>query len=182
MRKHFAIMILAALGCCMANADPMTWTLNKVQFAAGGYATGTFDYDPVTNAYSDVNLTTPNITYTIPPGSLVTSGDLASSATLLEVQNYSGWPEFELTLRFVGPGLTTAGGTVSIDVGDSPLFVGRVSRESSSNLDPFALGYYNISGGSVTASTSAVPEPSSVLLLLTVIGGAAGFVGMKRRK
>src|SRR3954447_5840331 len=126
MRKLFTVLILAGLCCCMAYAGPMVWTLDGVTFASGGTATGTFAYDPLTNKYSSVNISVPGHSYVEPPAIVITGGALASSATLLEVQDNVGSDQFELSLRFTGPGLTAAGGTVLVDVG--PQDFDRVSR------------------------------------------------------
>jgi hypothetical protein len=47
--------LLAASG---ANANPINFVLQGVRFSDGGTASGTFTYDPATNQYSNVNITT----------------------------------------------------------------------------------------------------------------------------
>ncbi|MBD2208476.1 hypothetical protein H6G27_01150 [Nostoc linckia FACHB-104] len=61
--KLFRILPLvvgSAAAGILANTSPahaLTWTLNNVTFADGATATGTFDYDAVSNTYSNLNIT-----------------------------------------------------------------------------------------------------------------------------
>jgi hypothetical protein len=72
MRRLFmtwlALLIFAALAGS-ASAAPAVWTLQGVVFNDGGTATGSFSYDPITDTFSDVDVTTtagsllPGVTY-----------------------------------------------------------------------------------------------------------------------
>jgi hypothetical protein len=54
----FACTLAIMLGVSSANANPINFALKGVVFNDGGTASGTFTYDPATNQYSNVNITT----------------------------------------------------------------------------------------------------------------------------
>jgi len=135
MTNVFKLLTVAALlGCGLAQADPVTWYLQEVQFTDGGVASGSFSYDEEKNVYADVAITTTakhgyaGATYTY--GSLLAL--FTPSATQVNFsQNKSPLPrDGNLLLAFSGP-LTSAGGNVAIATGHS------MSREGICIVPPF---------------------------------------------
>ena len=55
---RWAVFILAVFLVASASGYPIAYTLVGVQFNDGGAAFGSFIYDPATNVYSNVNITT----------------------------------------------------------------------------------------------------------------------------
>ena len=57
-RRYYLALALILLLATAANAAPTLYELVGVQFNDGGTASGYFEYDPATNLYSNVNITT----------------------------------------------------------------------------------------------------------------------------
>ena len=117
-RSYALALILLPLLVASASATPLVWTLTGVTFTDGGTASGSFMYDPATNTYSNVNITTTTgsvrtgATYHFvsgPPNP--PSGNFILQLTVGS-GNLSGTPAFALV--FTGLGLTNSGGTVSV--------------------------------------------------------------------
>jgi hypothetical protein len=61
MRRAVVSLCVLVAFCAVSNpawAAGILWTLQGVQFDDGGTASGSFVYDPQTNTFSDVNITT----------------------------------------------------------------------------------------------------------------------------
>jgi hypothetical protein len=140
------------LGPFVANALPITWTLENVTFAGGATASGSFVYDADTNQYISRDIVFSALPATpflfqypqlgFDPGEL---DSVNSDAADLTGVGY-------LALIF-GSILTDAGGTVALSNG----FEGTCSNATCLAV---ALGP-TVKGGSVTTAT---PEPATLAL------------------
>ena len=144
-------------------AAPVTWTLDTV----GEFVVGTFDYDPDTDVYSNVNVTTVHVAdifNNFQIESFSSSCGLYACSLLMSGDNgYSG-----IQLRF-DPNLADA-----LAVGDNSVDLDYLDSYYFNDMTPD--GYtYNISGN-VTASV--VPIPATVWLF----GSALAGLGWMRRK
>jgi hypothetical protein len=183
-----------------AGATPITWNLSGITFAGGGTASGSFTFDADTGTqacstglspcgvFSNVNITTTTAgtvtgsTYTHicgvdVPGCLGVSPDSSEVLFLTSTSaNQMGLPAIAFFFTGVGifppGGLSDAGGTW--DVSNSSGLVGVVNEALCSNstcsspTTPSRLS----NAGSVV-SVSAIPEPSSALLLGVSLAGLA---------
>jgi hypothetical protein len=150
-----------------ASAAALTWNLNA-QFADGGTATGTFNYDATSGVLSQFNIKTlvgssPSDIFF--PGTIFASGSSTGSlqkSTRLELLNSNR----SLLALFDDP-LTDAGGTIAL--------VGSFSFERLGF--PGGLGVTrNVSNGTVTAT--AVPTPA---LVPGLIGLGMGVLRQRRK-
>lgn len=189
IRDGLLALILVAV---TADASPIVWTLNSVALNDGGTATGTFTFDPDAGTpcgsfgpcgtYSSVHIVTTNgssragATYSFVCGESV-SACTGVSPDSTEVQfltsnaaNQTG--DSALALFFTGigvfppGGLTDDGGT--IDISGSSSAVGIVSEASCANAACSLPS--GSSRASVDGTVSAVPEPTTWLLLLGALG------------
>jgi hypothetical protein len=96
-------------------SSPRTWYLNGVTFGSGGSASGSFTFDPGTNLYTNVNITTTVGTRGPATYSQMSGGLIADSTGVLfvtsAVANQTGQPGFSMV--FATP-LTGAGGTSAL--------------------------------------------------------------------
>ncbi|HME10445.1 MAG TPA: hypothetical protein VKG25_25555 [Bryobacteraceae bacterium] len=133
--------MLAVFLVASASGYPIAYTLVGVQFNDGGAAFGSFIYDPATNVYSNVNITTTTgsvrsgATYTFVCGQDVPSctGVAPNSTELLNLTtsdaNQTGEPG--LALFFTGVGSTMGLGTATqFDISNSSLSVGAGQEAS----------------------------------------------------
>jgi len=133
-------LVLAA----SASAFPTTYTLVGVVFSDGGTATGSFTFDPATNLYSNVQITT--TTGSVRTGAsyqFVCGQDVASCTGVspndtqvlnltTTMANQTGDPAF--AIFFTGVGGTQGLGTgLSFDISNSSLSVGAGQEASCSN-------------------------------------------------
>ncbi|MBD2076549.1 PTPA-CTERM sorting domain-containing protein [Phormidium sp. FACHB-592] len=153
-----------------ASAASLTWNLNA-QFAGGGTATGSFNYDATSGVLSQFNIKTlagtsapsnflfPGATYT----AASSTGSLQDSIRLELIGS-----EFSFQTLFSAP-LTEAGGTISL-----------VPSFSFERLPvPGGVGIIrDLASGTVTASATAVPTPA---LLPGLIGLGLGVLRQKRK-
>src|SRR5579872_1587874 len=58
LRSCLIVCLVGILLPYVAHAASVVWVLNGINFDDGGTASGTFTYDPVTNLYTNVNITT----------------------------------------------------------------------------------------------------------------------------
>ena len=145
----------------MANAIPVTWTLNNVLFDDGGTAYGSFTYDADINLYSNIDVTTT-------AGSTASGGHydvchffycVASGSETLAVFGLStdDYAWFGITLA--GP-LSNSGGNVQIQTGPCQTSCEYPGRDV------------------ISGSVSAVPVPAAVWLF----GSALAGLGWMRHK
>src|SRR5271157_4717048 len=138
---RWAVFMLAVFLVASASGYPIAYTLVGVQFNDGGAAFGSFIYDPATNVYSNVNITTTTgsvrsgATYTFVCGQDVPSctGVAPNSTELLNLTtsdaNQTGEPG--LALFFTGVGSTMGLGTATqFDISNSSLSVGAGQEAS----------------------------------------------------
>jgi hypothetical protein len=104
--------ITAGTVSSLAGSAPRTWYLNGVTFGSGGTATGSFTFDPGTNLFTNVNITTTVGTRGPATYTNMSSGLIADSTGVLFVTsgavNQTGLPGFSM---FFATPLTGAGGT-----------------------------------------------------------------------
>lgn len=92
-----------------------TWFLDGVTFADGAIATGSFVYDPITNSFSNVNITTTSSTRngstykTVSPGFLPDATGVVFNTSA--APNLTGLPGFGM---FFSPELSGVGGTSAV--------------------------------------------------------------------
>ena len=181
-------LVLLGLFVACGSAAPLVWTLNGVTFIPIGpgsvcaTASGSFWYDPATNTYSNVNITTTTgcgatgATFGFVDASVSASGTFLAVVTINSnggVPSLNGTPV--LVLRFAG-GLTAAGGTVAL-TGNG--------EGTCSNADCSAGPPLSVIVGSVIGS--AIPTPSGVPALspwamaaLAVLLTVLGWFGTRR--
>jgi len=167
-----AVSTTAAFGthASPASAASLTWNLNA-QFAGGGTATGSFDYDATSGVLSQFNIKTlpgtsapsnflfPGAAYT----SASSTGSLQDSIRLELIGS-----EFSFQTLFSAP-LTEVGGTISL--------VPSFSFEK--RTFPGGVGLIrDLASGTVTASAAAVPTPA---LLPGLIGLGLSALRQKRK-
>jgi hypothetical protein len=116
------VLILLVFGVGLAQAEPVTWYLVDANFAGGGSASGSFDYDADTNVYSSVAVTSTSGNTFV--GAEYRYGMLSSNY-LPSATNVNFSPasqpvanEGALVMAFASA-LTNAGGVVDIVVGSS---------------------------------------------------------------
>lgn len=175
LRHLVAVALVLGLGGWMqlAHAVPITWTLSGVTFDDGGTASGSFVFDADTSAYSAISIDT-------------TAGSvLTTSTSYSDLHPFFIGSSFQaliladavpvalgvrlLQLPFTAP-LTNAGGTVALG-GLLNFGEGVCGGSPCSNVSA-SLGFRNITGGTLVASSQTLPESSSIALL------ALGLVGL----
>ena len=164
-------LALTCLSCAGAGAGAATeiWHLRNVGLSNGTAVTGSFDFDPVSGKYSDINIHAGTTAFGIPdpvsPGNAIVliavDGPRSDSTdTPVIAMNWSS-------------NLTATGGTVGLNT------AGFTSVGTCGSVSCHSVGSEtNFASGSVTTVTP-VPEPeaSSWALLLAglgFVGGAAG--------
>jgi hypothetical protein len=120
MKSVFLILLVFSVG--LAQAEPVTWYLVDANFAGGGSASGSFDYDADSNVYSRVAVTSTSSNTFV--GAEYRYGMLSSNY-LPSATNVNFSPasqpvanEGALVMAFESA-LTNAGGAVDIVVGGS---------------------------------------------------------------
>lgn len=176
MKKIIVALILAVFAGS-AQATPILWTLDDVEFDDGGTATGTFLYDADTDIYSAISVTT--TVGTTLPGEFYQfhNPDVFSDADgllgLTTIANpVGGTPAFNINLESA---LTNAGGTVVLLTLPPPAaFEGFCFNDPCTG---FQGTFRAVTSGTVFAQ--AVPEPSSALLF--PVGLAIWARALRRR-
>lgn len=177
MKLGKSILAAAILGVALAasaSATPLKWTLHNVLFNDGGTASGSFVYDADTNVLSSVDITTtPGSSF---PGAHYILPDISGAAFFAanpafvtsNAADLTGTPLLALPIV---ASLTDAGG---IDW----LFVGDPVEGTCGVADCyFGAAARAVADGFI--STSAVPEPATISLLMAGVAGA--FIRRRRR-
>jgi hypothetical protein len=174
LMQKILIAVVLAVFSISANAIPVTWTLDNVimeTFVAGpsytGVLTGSFDYDSVTNQYSNIDIFSTWSTdfhkfyfETAPPWNISVGSD-----TGLQIWNVN--PEYnyiDIHLDF-SSAITGQGGTVNL-LNSTYMISSNSFAQSDASL---------ISAGTI----SAVPVPAAAWLFGSAL---AGLGWMRRRK
>jgi hypothetical protein len=146
------------------HAAPVTWTLDGVNFEDGGMATGSFDYDAITNSYTSIAINfSGGADDTLYAGlyDLLREGD--SNSLLTDAYGCGSFNEVCSLLLEFETDLTNAGGVIALG--------GSSSIENIPNL-----AYQDVTAGNVIASV--VPIPAAVWLF----GSGLGLLGWFRRR
>jgi hypothetical protein len=158
MRFLFLVLVIFSIS---AQAAPVTWAVNNANFDDGGALTGQFDYDDVTDEYSNVSLNVSAGTlFDSAYYNLVFTGD-ATEAWFPESGYIPGPLTRTLVLEF-SQALSSAGGSVDL--------MGTDGYPGDFETTPRVL----LAG----ATLSAVPIPAAVWLF----GSALAGLGWMRRK
>lgn len=180
--RNFILGALASIFAVgSANAAVVTWTLQDVAFADGGAASGTFDFDAATGAYSNIAITTTDgaarsgVSYGIPNPSSSGNADLLIAVTG-SFADFTGVPELAMNWEAA---LTDLGGTVALNIAGFSFESDCVDATcagvaNNSDLRRFISGYVT-----TTPSVSDVPLPAALPLFLA---GLAGIGAMRRKK
>jgi hypothetical protein len=176
-RIVFSLLLLSGLFALVAplHADVLVWTLQGVTFNDGTTVTGSFDYNAASNTYTDWALVVSAASF-MPAYEYLPNVDSGfvgiHSATQADFVAFPTPPPPSgryLRLAFQNP-LTDAGGTVDLAIIGSPAF----ECDNCAN-------HRVITDGSVTASSSPVPEPVAFAPLSCGLLGL-GIVARKLRR
>jgi hypothetical protein len=163
MKNMVAVLLL--LGTGLVQAEPLTWYLQDVRFSDGGSASGSFDYDPESNTYSNVAVTTTagsgiaGASYGY--GMLIAEFTPSATSVNFTVSAQAAVQNHELMLAFDSP-LTAAGGSVAIATGASVSKEGLCAEAppaADKSLSCYGGGLIDwlrtVSEGSVTTAAGA---------------------------
>jgi len=157
----------------MAQAAPVTWTINNAAMNDGGVVTGSFDYDAVTDVMSNVNIvsTTYNDSFLINSSNIDSGGYCSIEVCGLHAVGWVASTESPNIIRdfgfYLDAPLTNAGGSIAINT----LYDVRYNNVTF-DLDERNLLY------PTTATITAVPIPAAVWLF----GSALAGMGWIRRR
>ena len=167
-----------SLAAASSGAEVLKWTLQNAVFDDGGMATGSFDYNNLTEAYTNIDITTTAGT-TIPTGSTFTSFDVFSA-----VRDYGfganvagetalGDPLLDIntTTNFNTPG--------TVSIGAMSVFISSEGTCATAGCTLYTPE--RSLSGSVVSTVVAVPEPSAWILMLTGFGGI-GLITRRSKK
>jgi hypothetical protein len=168
VRNLIAVVLL--LGCGLAQAAVVTWTVDAV-FDDGGILEGTFDFDDVLVQYSNINLVSSGGTLGPVFNSSYSSYVLPfsdSDTFVADTSVTNAVPQSILNINF-SESLTAGGGIVSFVIGSGP----TGSEEISGSI---ATGTFR----QVTSGTvSTVPIPAAVWLFGSALAGL-GWINKRR--
>lgn len=183
MRRIVTALAALALSSGLAlsaQAATLTWVLQDFTFDDGGTAQGSFDFDPVSNVYSNVNVTTsggdlPGVTY-----SATTSLALADRFDFVPTAlgDLSGSRNLFVLLQGA---MTAMGGTIDVFIATSGIASteGLCTGSTCTGLEVER----RLTGGSITGTPTPLPIPLPGALPL-MAGGLAllGLAGWRRRR
>lgn len=157
-----------------ALAAPMNWSLSGT-LAGGGTVSGTFTYDPATNVYSAVNITTTAGTL---PGAIYTTVNAASRSNLLVANTAggtsSGQPVIAVTFNPV------------LSATSTPRTLGNSEGTCNPGCTDFSAGTRRAISGTVSmaAAPAQVPTMSEWAMILfgTILAGAAALYVQRRQQ
>jgi hypothetical protein len=162
------------LNCASAHASTIDWTLSGVTFQDGGVATGTFSTDSTTGNVTAFNITT-------------TDGSILNGA------------KYDSTTSEIMNNLFIANSFVAVFSNNLTPYIelGFVNPLTSPEVDPLVPGFTSsysgsweccsdngdmreITGGAAVSTVSAVPEPSTwVMMVLGFLG--LGWTAYRRK-
>ena len=179
-RNMLALMIVLVLiaGSNILNAETITITTNSTVTAQPSYTFGNWIFELVTPTNTGFNL------INSVPDFIVSNAAVADDFTLRRLDNA---PFSLLSLVYAGQGITTVGG-VDLTGPGSPNFQ-SFNFSGQSEVTNVASVLFNPTTGNGSTffqlaafeTSSAVPEPTSLLLLGTGLG-AIGLAAWRRRK
>ena len=160
---------ILAVSSLIAEAVPLTWTLDGVIFQDGGTANGSFVYDADTNIFSDIEINTTagtdfaGATYT----DFLFGNDFSGLQVVPDASLPSLVGSLEFTISWSSP-LTNNGGTI-----DVPIAVEGLCQNAACDVAS-AIRATEFFTGSVTA----VPIPPALYLFGS---GLLALIGISRR-
>jgi len=164
--NRFILSILASLACAStAQATPILWNLNDVQFKDGGVATGWFTFDASTNDITDFSIrVSGGDTGTFAPLTYSTSNSSAYKAL------WKGYQDYVFFLKGSTRLISFATSVALTDAGNPTDLVNAPFSAECYNCAPYRT--YASPGRLIAA---AVPEPASWALFIVGFGlvGAA---------
>jgi hypothetical protein len=166
MKKLIALALL--LGCGVAQAIPVTWTVtDATQDYTGTPITGSFTYDADTNSYTNISLVTSWYSDTFIADHLVAGepGFIHASSDSNGAPAPCGNIGVCAQIRFWTTPLTNAGGTIVIDKGEVTMWG-----------DGVETGANEIVTGTLVANV--VPIPAAAYLFASGLG----LLGWFRRR
>ena len=180
MRTLCAAAIATAMSTVMtgaAEAAPVTFEITTV-FGGGDTglsATGTFDYDPTTNEFSNINLTTPD--GTILGGNYIVATPGAGDTVL----NFTSTTDMDLTgANFLRFGLSGSLTDLANGVVDSLSVIfgfEAICQEATCPFPGFGQDTARGFSGASSVTLSEVPLPGAAWLFLA---GAGGLIARRR--
>lgn len=171
-RYGLVAFALIAVMAPLAHADALEWILQDVVFDDGGTAFGSFVYDPDTDTFSSIAVTTTD--GAVLSGSFYAftnteAGILDSDSVLLVADPNPGFgtPAFNMNLALP---MTNAGGTIDVAIAPPPLAF------ESTCLASICDSFFSIDRQVVSGSIRAIPVPAAVWLF----GSALSLLGLTR--
>ena len=172
----FYILFLACFAGC-ASAAPLPMDLERVTFADGGTASGSFVYDAATNTYSSVNVTTTagtirsGSTYNFVSNGVTPSSAAVLVATVVASSNATGTPAF-----FMGFGTALTGTGGSVLIGGQEANCSNATCTGPTGPTRFtATG--SVIGGAVPTTVPTLSSWMFGLLALLLAGAGAMLLG-----
>jgi hypothetical protein len=169
----------AATVATAANATELLWTLQDVTFDDGGTASGSFEFNTATLAYTDINMTT--TTGTALTGSTYTAFDIYSTprdygfGSNVAGETATGDPL--LDINTTAPAGFSLPGTVALGNPNATFFAaeGTCYQDGCLNYVPVR----DLTGSAVGVIV-AVPEPATWAMLMLGLGGVG--LALRRRR
>jgi len=175
--RKFAGVVLLLGWMSSVQAIPIQWTLTDVLFEDGGTATGLFNYDADTNAYSSISIvTTDALLAPLATFTTLLGGSATDAALVTGGGDQTGQPFLQL-LYFQFP-LTNAGGTLYFIDPFFPAassFDGTCLNATCTSVD---YGRIMVDGGIIGSAAPVIPVPAAAWLF----GSALLAAGALRRR